>query len=90
MEINIEDDFKEICIQILAEGKSEAEWDESPACDWFQTERFVGGFESPEKAFTFSYFDEQKQEFWFTLTLEEVNDIVESKKHTLEVRNADR
>ena len=89
MKYEIDELFIEICQQILAENKSLEEWYEIRSCDMFQNEKYCGGFESMEDEFTFSLFDENGCEFWFQLTLEDINSIVKGIKSTVDIKPAD-
>ena len=75
MQVQVTNEFAEICRQILAENKSEEEWALIESDDMFQTKNYVGGFDATEMAFCFSYFDARREEFWFQCTLAQVGDI---------------
>jgi hypothetical protein len=52
-------------------------WSLIESSDQFQTSNYCGGFDATENEFTFSYFDENKNEYWFQLTLNDIEKIVE-------------
>lgn len=54
----------------------------------FQSASFQGGFDATEDAFTFSYWDETKREWWFQLTAEEVRLIYEGTLKSIHIRLA--
>ena len=89
MKIPITEEFKNICREIIAMDHSLSEWAEIRSDDMFQSDHFCGGFESPDDEFTFSYYDDEKQEYWFAVTLSEVRRIIECKIQELDVRPVD-
>lgn len=89
VELTIMEEFQDICTQIVTENKSEQEWSEIESTDMFQTRSFLGGFDATDQVFSFSYFDEQKKEFWFYLTLEEVEEVAKGLKHSIQLHTAD-
>ena len=86
MKQNINQEFKEICIQILAENKSEKEWYEIESSDMFQTANYCGGFDGTEMEFTFSYYNEKKEEYWFQLSLKNIASLVSGELKKIEMR----
>ncbi len=75
--------------EILGFGYSEAEWDEIPSDDMFQDGAYCGGFESSENAFTFSVCRDDG-EYWFQVTLAEVEAIVAGRMTEVEIRPAEK
>jgi hypothetical protein len=69
--LRIDDEFIGICREIVAEGLTEGEWAQRESCDWFQTTRYVGGFDGDDCSFCFSYYDEDGEEWWFSISLAE-------------------
>ena len=86
--IPIPEELKHICKEIISSGKTNEEWAEVESDDWFQTETIVGGYDATEKAFCFSYYDSQGEEYYFQFTFDEVNKILSGKKLELELRKA--
>jgi hypothetical protein len=86
MQLPVESEFLSLCEQILAEGRTLAEWAEIESGDMFQSPRYCGGFETDEGAFTFSHYDEGGREIWFTVTLTDVRSIVSGDLTTVEAR----
>ena len=74
-ELEIDEEFRTICRQIVREGLSVEQWAARESDDMFQTRRYVGGYEAAEEAFTFSHYDADGVEHWFALTLEEVGQV---------------
>ncbi len=72
-EIHIDEQLLSICSDILKENLSVEEWTEIKSDDMFQTENYEGGFDGTEKEFVFRFYD--NSEYWFQMTLQQVNDI---------------
>ena len=89
MELRVPEDLRDICRQIVAEGKTDDEWSEIEAGDWFQTETVTGGYEAPERAFTFSYYAPDGEELWFQLTLEEAARVAAGEMQVVDARPAE-
>jgi hypothetical protein len=89
MEFIVTEEFLSVCSQILKENKSEDEWSLIESDDMFQTENIVGGYDADENAFCFSYYDENRQEFWFQITLDEVGAIIQHEMTSVPIRFAD-
>jgi hypothetical protein len=66
-----------------------AEWSEIESDDQFQTENFCGGFDATEQEFTFSYYDEHKNEYWFQKSLEGIQKILEGEITEFPIRLAE-
>ncbi|NIZ04508.1 hypothetical protein [Pseudoalteromonas sp. HF66] len=75
MDIPIEDELKSICIEIVNQDYSTHQWLEIESSDMFQSSSFVGGFDADEMEFCFSYFDDNRTEFWFQFTLDQAMSI---------------
>jgi len=71
MILKFEEEFYEICKEIIAENKSIEEWAEIESDDQFQSAIYEGGFDATEMAFCFSVYIE-KQEYWFQLPLTQI------------------
>lgn len=71
----IDTEFISICHKILKENLDLESWSLIESSDQFQTEKYCGGFDGTENEFTFSYYDENKQEFWFQLPLSDIKKI---------------
>lgn len=90
MNIPVTDEFKGVCSEIVAQGKTDDEWAAVESDDMFQTQNYVGGFDATEMAFCFSYFDPQGTEYWFQLTRSEVSEVAAGRKSSIELRPADK
>ena len=75
MDIPIEDELKSICIEIVNQDYSTHQWLKIESSDMFQSLSFVGGFDADEMEFCFSYFDENRTEFWFQFTWDQAQSI---------------
>ncbi len=89
MKIELSKELKEICQKILDENKTITEWKKNESDDMFRTKSFVGGFDSTENAFCFSFYDEKGKEFWFQMTLEEIIKAAQGKISSIIIRNAE-
>ncbi len=67
-----EKEFYIIADEIIKENKSLDEWAEIESCDMFQEGNYVGGFDSVEMEFTFSYYSNDDDEYWFQLSLDDI------------------
>lgn len=85
MNKKIDIEFKEICNRILRRNFSLQEWQEIESDDEFQTENYCGGFDATENEFCFSYYDNDKNEFWFQCSLSEIEQIVNGKITEIEI-----
>lgn len=90
MKHRIADSFVELCKQIVSESKSLDEWYEMRSDDMFQSEKYCGGFESMEDEFTFSLFKDNGCEYWFQLSLEQVEEIAQGKLTTVDIKPANQ
>lgn len=79
MKIQVGEELKKICKSIIEENKNECEWSLIESCDMFQTAHYCGGYDATEKAFCFSYYDDNGEEFWFQLTLKQIKEILEEQ-----------
>jgi hypothetical protein len=76
MNIPVTDELMDIFRKIESERKSIDEWAEVESDDMFQSESFVGGFDADELAFCFSYFAVGGHEYWFQITLSDIERIL--------------
>jgi hypothetical protein len=76
---------------IVDKGLSATEWAERESSDMFQSDHFSGGFDATEGEFLFSYYPKEGGEFWFGLSLAEVETAVETDSlPALRIRAADQ
>ena len=84
----VNDDFINICREIIAEDKTIEEWIEIESDDMFQKGNYVGGFDGPEEGFCFSVYIDEK-EYWFQVSLEKVAEIAFGETDEVNVRVPD-
>jgi len=87
--LNIDIEFKEILKEIKSENKNLSQWRAIESSDMFQSENYNGGFDATEDKFTFSYYSDKKQEFWFEFSLEELDEILQGKITQIKLRKTD-
>jgi hypothetical protein len=86
MTIIVDEELREICRDLLAEGWSESEWAEREADDWVQTSQYEGGYE--DGAFCFSRYTDDG-ELWFEFTLAEARAVADGSLTQLSARPAE-
>lgn len=89
MKMKIDEEFKNICRKILNMNLSINEWEKIESDDMFQTQHYEGGYDATENAFCFSFYDENKTEYWIQISLEEVKKILSNSIDYLEARIPD-
>ncbi len=89
MEIEVGIELRQLCEEIVAEGKTVADWAEVESDDMFQSASFSGGFDADEMAFCFSHYDSERRESWFQLTLEEIGDVAAGRRNAISARPVD-
>lgn len=89
MKIAVDNEFLSICKNIIQENKDIEDWRLVEADDYFISENYEGGFDATEDAFCFSYYDFNKQEWWFQLTLEEVDQVLTREMKEILIRPRD-
>lgn len=82
-------EFVAICQSILDRQLDEEEWARVESDDEFQSERFVGGFDATEMAFSFSSYDSVGGESWFQLNLSQIAQVVHGDLTTVSSRRPD-
>jgi len=81
----VNNELRNILHAILAEKKSLEEWAEVESDDYFQSERYLGGFDATEMEFCFSLFD-QDTEYWFQFSLDQIEDLLEVNESEIGLR----
>jgi len=89
MKHKITTEFILICHQILSENLAIEEWSLIESTDQFQTENYCGGFDETEQEFTFSYFNTKEDEFWFQLSLSEIEKVSKGITKEIVIRKAE-
>ena len=89
MKMNVEGEFLEICRAIASGNMSAQEWMVHESDDMFQSKNYAGGFDATEQAFCFSFYASDGREYWFQLTLSEVEEVAGGSLTQVEMRPAD-
>jgi hypothetical protein len=90
MRLAVDDEFRTICREILAENLSPAEWAAIESDDMFQNDHYVGGYDATEQAFCFSHYTAGGEEYWFQLSLPEVQAVLVGEVAVIDARPAER
>lgn len=85
----IDSDFLSICEQIQNENLDIEGWSLVESSDQFQTDDFCGGFDATEEEFCFSYYDENRIEYWFQFPLTDIDKFVSGEIKEIEIRKAE-
>lgn len=86
MKIKITTELFSIFQEIVNENKKEEEWSEIESSDMYQEGDFSGGFDAIEHAFCFSYYDQEGEEYWFQVTLDEIKEIIDGQVNFITMR----
>jgi hypothetical protein len=78
-----ENEFYQICEEIILENKSISQWAAIESDDMFQSGKYEGGFDATGMEFCFSVFV-NNVEYWFQLSLDSIQEI--NKKNITEVQ----
>jgi hypothetical protein len=82
----VDQELRNICESILAEGKSAVEWDRVESDDLIQTAHYKGGYDATEQEFCFSYYDGARKEWWFQFSYAEAGRIAAGELTHLDIR----
>lgn len=88
MYLKVDKKLKEICSEILKQNKTLEEWRDIESSDMFQNETYNGGFDAIEDEFCFSVYIKEK-EYWFQISLSDVDEIMYGKIKIIEISEAD-
>ena len=86
MQIPSNDELRTLCQCITAEGLSLEQWAEIESDDMFQSASFRGGFDADERAFLFSWYANDMDEYWFQLSMDDVVEIANGGSAQIEGR----
>lgn len=89
MKVKVSDELRSLCRQIVVDSRSEEEWALIESDDMFQGATIEGGYDADEMAFCFSMYTGGR-EYWFQLTLHEINSIVNGTLDDIEIRPAEK
>lgn len=87
--VAVDEELREHLDEIIRENKSEDEWSEIEADDWFQSKHYCGGYCADERAFVFSQYRKDGQELWFQFPLSIVNEARREEMYIFEAHLAD-
>ncbi len=88
MKHTLEKDFLEICKDILSEYKTLEDWRKIESDYMFQIGNYADGFDATENEFCFSVFVNDF-EYWFQLSLDEIKEVLNGFKKSVELDKAD-
>jgi len=88
--LKVNNDLLGILNKINSESKTIEQWRENESSDMYQTSNYCGGFDSIENEFTFSYYDEKSTEYWFQLSLDNIDKLISGQITEIEMRLADK
>jgi len=74
-QIQVDEILRDICREIVAQGKNETQWTEVESDDMFQAGPYVGGFSKIDQEFWFSYHSPEGKEWWFGFPLRDAKRI---------------
>ncbi|KGL61860.1 hypothetical protein [Polaribacter sp. Hel1_85] len=86
---NIDSELFSVFQEIKSLNLDLENWSLIEISDQFQTSNYCGGFDATENEFTFSYFDENKKEYWFQLPIIDIEKIVEGINIEVYMRKAE-
>ena len=89
MELEVDDQLKEICSSIVERSLNESEWAAQESDDEYQSSNYCGGFDADENAFCFSFYSITGHEYWFQFTLEEASLIKSGAMKAIQSREAE-
>ncbi len=84
----VNNDLYLICEEIVAENKNIDQWAEIESSDMFQKGNYEGGFDATEMEFCFSVFLDNC-EYWFQISLEQVEKIYLRQLNNIDIRPAE-
>jgi len=85
----VDSELLKICNEILKRDATIEEWILHESSDEFQTKNYCGGFDAIENEFTFSYFNEEREEFWFQLSQANIKEIAHKVVKKVILRKAE-
>ena len=84
-QLHIDPELISICIEIEKENKSDVEWSEVESSGMFQSDKYCGGYDSIEQSFWFSYYDQNKKEWWFEINTADLKKIISGQLQYLDL-----
>lgn len=89
MKLTVTNELLEVFKDILNRDLTLTEWSKIESSDEFQTDNFCGGFDATEMEFCFSYYDNDKTEYWFQKSPIDIKNIVNGKVIEFPIRLAE-
>lgn len=84
--LTVDSELRTLCTSICEWMDGEEGWEEMESSDMFQSDHYCGGWEGEEEGFTFSYYDDEGDELWFSLSPSQVRDVSQDRLRTIETR----
>jgi hypothetical protein len=86
MALAVDEELRVLCVEIRDWMDTEPDWQEIEGSDMFESEHYSGGWEGEEDGFTFSHYDDDGEERWFSLSPAEIRDVANSRLRVIETR----
>lgn len=83
------EEFRSLCQSIRNENLRIEQWRLIESDDQFRTQNYCGGFDATEDEFTFSWYDDSKNEHWFQLSLEQIELVTAGLMTEIETQRRD-
>ncbi|MCH9693459.1 MAG: hypothetical protein K0U72_03025 [Gammaproteobacteria bacterium] len=90
MQIPTNENLRSICREISDKEFSVEQWAKIESSDMFQSDGFCGGFDADERAFLFSWYAADQNEYWFQLSIELAESIATGESPIIEGRLAQK
>jgi hypothetical protein len=89
MKLKIDQELLSLIAKIQQANLNEDQWAEIESSDMFQSENYSGGYDADDNEFCFSHFSLNRNEYWFSFTIEDVEAIINNEKKFVEARIPD-
>ena len=86
MQLPVDSELRALASEIVSWMASQPDWRELEGSDVFQSPNYSGGYEALEEAFTFSYYDPDRREWWFQLGAADVEGLADGRTHSITIR----
>jgi hypothetical protein len=87
--LTVDSELISICDNIKRMIDEGRDWNATESSDEFQSKNYCGGWESIEGEFTFSYYN-QGHEYWFQLSLQDIEDILIGRKKFIQLNKPNK
>jgi len=85
--LNVDSELLSIVAEIISMNLTLEDWNKQESSDQFQSEHYVGGYDSDEEAFCFSYYNKDNEEFWFDIAYKDLASLKDKKISVLPLRS---